>query len=284
MKPCTLSTPAVLLAAQFHIPLLLFNGRGEVEARLWEPHFGSTAHIRLRQLHFSESPKGLEWIVENFGLKLQGQLAVLHFCANRVKAQAASIEEIAGAMQKSFDGLQRQLPDQQALLANEARIGKLYWQGLSLAMEKHLPFEGRSRQPADDPFNCLINYGYGMLYALVETCVLTAGLDPHCGVLHAEQYDRPAFVFDAIEPFRPWIDRLAVEMALAKKIQPAWFEEKEQGMWLAAAGKKEWIPAVNGCMEERTLFAGRRIKRRDQVQHRMTTLAQYLLKDYQPKP
>jgi len=68
-------------------------------------------------------------------------------------------------------------------------------------------FNGRSRDPAKDAFNCLLNYGYGVLYSQVEKACIIAGLDPYVGFLHTDNYNKKSFVFDLIEIFRIHIDR-----------------------------------------------------------------------------
>lgn len=52
----------------------------------------------------------------------------------------------------------------------------------------------------------LLNYRYGILAAEVRVAILTIGLDPGMGVMHADQKSRNSFVFDVIEPLRPVVD------------------------------------------------------------------------------
>ena len=63
-------------------------------------------------------------------------------------------------------------------------------------------FDGRSRQPALDAVNAMLNYSYGVLYSLVERACICAGLDPFLGFLHTDNYNKKSLVFDLIEPFR----------------------------------------------------------------------------------
>jgi CRISP-associated protein Cas1 len=200
-KPCSITTPAILLAASSQIPILFFDARAKVMARLWEPGFGNLPELRYNQLLFARSSEGLQWVARCLQLKTDGQLSVLKHCRNRLSREILQL-----------DNAIRQIPDYNAKLnlhnnpeslrAVEAVISKLYWQGVAEAMEQHTPFGKRTRRPAHDRFNALINYGYGMLYSTVETAAYTAGLDPSIGILHTEGYKRPALVFDAIEPFR----------------------------------------------------------------------------------
>ncbi len=75
--------------------------------------------------------------------------------------------------------------------------------------------------------------------------MFAAGLDPYMGVLHAEEYDRPALAFDLIEPFRPWADALLFRLCCEGALDPAHFEPKDGGWWIGKAGKAVLIPRFN---------------------------------------
>lgn len=284
-KPCSVTTPAILLAAEFDIPVLFFDARAKVTARLWGPGFGNLPVVRYNQLLFARSPEGMEWVSRCLQLKAEGQLSVLKHCRNRLSREITALDSAIGQLPGYREKLKLN-NGAEALRGAEAVSSKVYWQALAEALEQHTPFGKRTRRPAADRFNALINYGYGMLYAIVETAAITAGLDPAIGILHAEGYKRPALVFDAIEPFRPWVDRLVTDMALRDQIAAEFFEENDTGgIWLAKAGKKIFIPAFHEMMDQATLFNKKQIKRKDQVQHLLTSLAQYLLKEFKaPEP
>lgn len=161
----------------------------------------------------------------------------------------------------------------------EANIGRIYWEHYFDALDQYEQADKRTRRPAKDPLNALINYGYGMLYGEVESAVLTAGLDPHIGVMHRETYNKPAFVFDAIEPFRPWIDRLVAELAISGEMKSTWFEIAKDSVWLAKEGKRTFIPKWYEMILAATKFQERKIKRKDQIQFFLTDLAQSFLPD-----
>jgi len=75
--PCSLSSPVVVWASTHQIMLLFYDRKGKVVARLWEPHFGSHAGIRLAQLSFCQSPEGFIMVKEWLLAKVVAQ-KVLH--------------------------------------------------------------------------------------------------------------------------------------------------------------------------------------------------------------
>ena len=88
-----------------------------------------------------------------------------------------------------------------------------YFAALSAVLPEEWKFAGRSRDPARDAFNCLLNYSYGVLYSHVEKGCIIAGLDPYVGLLHTDDYNKKSFVFDLIEVFRIFMDRTVLLFA-----------------------------------------------------------------------
>ena len=54
------------------------------------------------------------------------------------------------------------------MMGLEGTAGRYYFNCLSTVMPEKFKFDGRSRRPAQDPFNACLNYCYGILYGLVE--------------------------------------------------------------------------------------------------------------------
>lgn len=281
-KACNISSPAILLAVEFEIPILLLDKVGKVKARLWSPDFKSIANIRRNQLTLSQNEMGITLVYQFFELKLLGQLSNFSYLMNRRKAHKVTLEKVGTEMQELFvnlsiANLKEQNKWKEQILSVEARIAKKYWKALAMVLSKEMPFSKRSRRPAQDPFNAALNYLYGMLYNEVETALISAGLDPEIGIMHVEAYNQPVLAYDVIEAFRPWADRLLLEMALKKILdEKIHFEPKEGGVWLSTAGKSVLIPEWVKYLHQATTFDGRKIKRKDQIHYQAVKLAQSL--------
>lgn len=61
--------------------------------------------------------------------------------------------------------------------------------------------------------NGLLNYGYTILRSLLARSVVAAGLHPSIGIHHANRGNPFALADDLIEPFRPLVDMLTIELA-----------------------------------------------------------------------
>lgn len=264
------STGAIRLAAGHDIPIFLMNTHGDIYARLWSPYFGSTAELRRRQVRFCDRAEGLDWVCALFALKGEGQVQNLRYLANRRPAVAGMTAEATHEIGITVDNLMalrgaHVAEHRDVLMGMEGSISRRYWQCISAGMQDIYTFEGRSRRPAADLFNAGLNYAYGMTYSWVERAVMTAGLDPYLGVLHTDQYRRPSFVFDMIEPFRPLVDRWWIDLCVQSIPAMSWVRVKDRGVYLDKAGKQQLIPSYHAHMESRVVFNGKTARIQDHI-------------------
>lgn len=244
------SSAAVKLATSHGIPIYFFARTGRVRARLWSPEFGNLATLRRKQVFFAETTAATQWAIGLFQLKTERQVANLKYLANRKTAQKEQVVKAIALMEKEaekFTGYSDQLPSacSNNLMGHEGIIAKHYWGSIAPCLPEALRYLKRSRRPAEDHFNAALNYLYGMTYSVTERAVTAAGLDPYFGILHADAHRNPTFVYDMIEPFRPWVDRLLLEECLQGNILPAFFAETPGGFHLSKAGKAYLIPRYN---------------------------------------
>lgn len=106
------------------------------------------------------------------------------------------------------------------LTLHEAQGAQRYWAYIrSLLEDDAVGFESRVQQGAKDVVNCLLNYGYAILYARVWQALLRAQLNPYDSIIHVRQEGKPTFVFDVMEIFRSQaVDRVVI--SLVQKREP----------------------------------------------------------------
>ena len=71
---------------------------------------------------------------------------------------------------------------------------------------------GFIRDREDEGANALLNYGYAILRAVVARALVGAGLLPTLGIHHHNRYNAYCLADDIMEPYRPYVDKLVVEM------------------------------------------------------------------------
>lgn len=109
--------------------------------------------------------------------------------------------------------------------SDEAQGAVKYWECVRcLLSNDDVQFDNREHKGAKDLVNCMLNYGYAILYARCWQALLYAQLNPYDSVLHARQAGKPTFVFDFVELFRAQaVDRVVI--SLVQKNEPLHAED-----------------------------------------------------------
>lgn len=146
-------------------------------------------------------------------------------------------------------------------------------------MPDSFAFKGRSFRPAEDEFNAMLNYAYGILYSRVERALMLAGLDPYVGFMHRDDYNTKSLVFDYIEPYRIYADRFVFRLFTGKKINKNFFTELENGFSLNDDGKAFFVnPYLEYLDSEKIRYKGRLQTRLNAVQLEAHNFANELIK------
>lgn len=276
-----LTTDAIKLAIDHNIDIIFIDEFGEPYARIWHSRFGSTTEIRRRQLAIAETEEGfnlaLSWVQRKFDNQIE-LLKKLRTTRTRKSAEiTAYIEKLANCRQQ-LDTLTGTVDEKRGtIMGIEGSGGRIYFEALSFLMPEDYKFEGRSRNPAKDEFNALLNYAYGILYSRVERACVIAGLDPYVGILHTDNYNKKSLVFDIIENYRAWADEVVVNLFAARKVKKEHFDRLENGYTLNKEGKAVLIEAFTRFLDESIRYSGRNIKRADIIQFDCHKIANNLL-------
>jgi CRISPR-associated protein Cas1 len=259
VSDCSFSTSALLLAVKHEIPVLFFSRTGKEKARIWSPYFGNIATLRRKQYAFYTRATATEWCINLLRLRAKGQLSNLSKLHNAGLLKDETYQEKKSGIQQillsTIDLEGNPIHSiRNRLMGIEGTVSRYYWSALAEVFGKKYNFKGRTRRPATDIFNALLNYFFGMLYSRVEGAILAVGLDPYLGLLHADEYARPTLAFDMIEPFRPWAEELVISACMDKTLDTSFFEPKNNGWYLNKAGKRIYIPRFNENMERRCSF------------------------------
>ena len=95
----------------------------------------------------------------------------------------------------------------------ESRAAVYYWKNLFPDIEGFV--RGREEMPP----NNLLNYGYAILRAVVARSLVASGLLPTLGIHHHNRYNAYCLADDIMEPYRPFVDKLVVEMINQYELQ-----------------------------------------------------------------
>lgn len=279
----TITTDALKLAIDSNIDVVFLDNYGDPFGRLWTSKLGSITSIRRKQLYLDNSILGLEIVQGLLKDKIEHQVKHLKKLAenrrderkdmlldsvSKMRANLASILALTGVFSDEL---------RLSIQGYEGSASKVYFRAISEALPEKYQFQGRSRKPALDEFNCLLNYGYGILYSSVEKACILAGLDPYIGIMHTDNYNKKSLTFDLIESYRGYIDELVVRLITTKKVKDVYFDKQETSVYLNKEGKQLIIGAYNDWLQTTEKHRGKNMKMEYIIQHDCHELANKLL-------
>lgn len=279
-----ISSDAVLLAIEKEIDVLFVDGMGQPKGRVWSIKYGSISEIRRMQIEFMYSPNAREWVKELVADKINQQVAML------LSLQTGREDRIRRVLESAINGLEDYKAKARAaegesvsdllpsLRGWEGAASRRYFQSVSMCLPEKYQFEGRSRHPATDMFNAMLNYGYGILYGKVEGSLIKAGIDPYVGIFHRDDYNRPALVYDVIEKYRIWVDYVVIQLCLQDAMSEDCFRKEDDSFFLDGLGKRILIQSVNDYLAEVIPIRSVERSRAAHIDREAHQLAGYFLK------
>ena len=172
--------------------LITCDGR-HLPVGLLLPLYGiTTQNERFRQQIDASVPLRKQLWQQTVRAKIRNQAAVL---------RAAGVE--AGCMEAWARDVRSGDPDNL-----EARAAAYYWKWV------FRPRQGFIRDREGEYPNGLLNYGYAILRAVVARSLVVSGLLPTLGIHHHNRYNAYCLADDVMEPYRPFVDKVVVGMAL----------------------------------------------------------------------
>lgn len=88
----------------------------------------------------------------------------------------------------------------------EARAAAYYWRNMFPSISNF------TRDRDGCPPNNLLNYGYAILRAVVARSLVSSGLLPTLGIHHHNRYNAYCLADDIMEPYRPYVDKLVIDL------------------------------------------------------------------------
>lgn len=261
-----ISSDAVKLAVDNNIDILFVDRGGSPVGRVWHSKLGSTSTIRKEQLRASLGAEGLIWVKKWIALKINNQVEFIKDLKKHRKQMEEYLDKKTIALTEMKKSVEKIEAPSAGVVADQIRgiegtCGRLYFEVISQAMPKQYRFKGRSSRPAKDPFNAFLNYAYGMLYSKIERALIIAGIDPYIGFLHRDNYNQVSFVFDFIEPYRIFAEKVVFRLFSGKKVKQSHTAEITNGFSLNKEGKVLLVPALNDYFDNQKI----RYKNKNQV-------------------
>lgn len=278
----SLSSNAIHECVTRGIPIYFVDGTGRPYGTLYSSRLVGTVQTRRQQLYAYDDHRGRH-LARAFAVgKVRNQVALVRYALRYREGQDASVAE---AVQPWLGELQEALADLEEaetqtgtlnrlrlhLMNLEGRAAAAYWKAFGHLLQS-ADWPGRRHQGATDPVNAALNYGYGILYGVVERACLLAGLDPYAGYLHADRPGKPSLVLDLVEEFRPVVVDRTV---LAFFNRGRTVRQDERGL-LDRASRKALAEAILDTLDRPHRYGHERLRLESIIQRQARMVATYV--------
>ncbi len=276
-----LSSDVVRVCSEEGIPIYFMSNRGQAIASLYSAGLTGTVLTRRTQLLAYESERGVQAAKAMIAGKLENQSNLLRYIAKyRKETDEVLYEELSLVTLEIRDVLHEvaqlkatRIEDiREQLMSAEGRAAQKYWTAIGRIIPTDLNWPGREHRGAIDPFNSLLNYGYGILYGRVEQALTLAGLDPYGGFLHADRPGKPSLVLDFVEEFRqPVVDRTVIGL-----VNKRFAVEQDEDARLLQETRNKLAEKVKERLESTEVYEKKRQTLRFILQNQARHLASFL--------
>lgn len=166
------------------------------------------------------------------------------------------------------------------LVGQEAQGAIKYWGYVrQLLLDDKVGFVRRERKGATDLVNCMLNYGYALLYTRVWQALLGAKLNPFDSIIHVRQSGKPTFVYDVVEMFRcQVVDRVVISL-----VQKGPSLKVEKGL-LGTETKKLLVKSVLERLNRYEKYRGQEITMEQIIRRQANEIAAWIDEGKKYKP
>ncbi|NWF94505.1 MAG: CRISPR-associated endonuclease Cas1 [Candidatus Thorarchaeota archaeon] len=279
----SLSSAALYLAVENRVPVSFTYSDGTPFGFLTPTEGHGTVLTRRAQYLEAGTEKALHLAKGFVTGKLLNQQALLsQWARSRTRTDAESSDKLfeladrVKVAQTELGGIEGPIDvrTRDSIMNIEGRAASAYWEGVAAIVPDEFDFSNRNTRSAKDPFNMMLNYGYGILYSEVWSAVNAGGLDPFAGFLHVDRPGRPSLVLDLIEEFRQQaVDRVIVRLTTKQVIRAA--ETAESGE-LSKQTRQVLATEVVGRLSEQVQVRDSKIELKNAIVRQAWAVAKFL--------
>ncbi|NPV80775.1 MAG: CRISPR-associated endonuclease Cas1 [Firmicutes bacterium] len=268
------------------IDFLTFSGKPY--AKLTSPGLSGTVITRREQLLAYYEKRGLRLAKAFIEGKLRNQQGLLHYFARYRKSENCETFDVLSNMENQIADMVKELETidgkcvddvREQLLSVEGRAGAIYWGGIKKLLASNIEFETREHRGANDPFNSLLNYGYGILYSTVWGAIVLAGLEPFAGFIHTDRPGKPSLCLDLVEEFRQRV----VDRTVVSLVNRGSTIKLQEGL-LTDQIRRKLIENIQERLEAKETYRGKQHKLKTIIQLQARRIASYLRGETDYKP
>jgi CRISPR-associated protein Cas1 len=237
------TTQAAALLLRHAVHVAFFSGSGRYRGQLVGPESGSV-FLRLAQhARHADHRFRLDFARHLVAEKCRAGRTLLRRYARNHPDVAAEMDRAALHLDGALDRL-ADVDSEEMLRGVEGAAAAAYFTAFDRMIRPPFVFERRSKHPAHNATNALLNLGYVLLGNEIASRLEAAGFDPRIGYFHGLRYGRSSLALDLLEPHRtPVIDRLTLSVLNRRMFSPDEFEDRgaELGVRLVPAALRRYL-------------------------------------------
>lgn len=262
---CSISSDAIELCMKKDIWILFLNSYGNPQGEILPFSGGCSPLYKRKQLLLAQCREGVDIVKAFLVQKLENRVRqfkqilrnkrkqdTILFLSTRIRRIQEEAEKI-----QAFQG-ERMDEARDYLQGYEGAAGRAYFECISYLLPENMKFSQRMRN-ADDIYNCVLNYLYGILYAKVKKAAYQCRLDPYIGIMHVDSYNKPTFVYDFIEGQRIICEELAFELCTKKKIGWKDVSKEENGLRFSDDARKLIVSLFYNKLKENCYYKKKQV-------------------------
>ncbi len=169
----------------------------------------SVQNERFRKQIDASLPLQKQLWLQTVQQKIRNQAAILHKVGAEDRCMLAWAKDVRSGDPDNLEG----------------RAAAYYWRNIFPAQPNFV-----RGQEGESP-NHLLNYGYAVVRALVARALVAAGLLPTLGIHHHNRYNAYCLADDIMEPYRPYVDSVVVDMMREELVTETLTLEMKQRLW-----------------------------------------------------
>ncbi|MEM1704042.1 MAG: CRISPR-associated endonuclease Cas1 [Zestosphaera sp.] len=196
------TTSALLTLLSNGVPIVFLSGKLDTYGVLYDVVQVGTTNIREVQYRcFSDEPCRTMYAKPLVYSKIKGLYNVLRYEYKYYRDLMSNYEDTKIKMLEVMDSIEKS-HNLEELRKLEAMGSKYFWNTAVNLMPSEYGFTGREPRKGD-VINSSIDFLYAVLYGVVTKAIVTTGLDPFYGLVHALKSGRLSLTYDLSEVFKP---------------------------------------------------------------------------------
>lgn len=278
---------ALKLLAKNNTKLVVVNYQGKIEYILESPENQNNLKLKKQQYKASEDTRSITIAKEIIKAKIKNQKATLTTLnKNRknpqIKEKTEKLEQYIQQLETIEENTENITKTKEKILGIEGKSSNEYWTSIKQILPPELNFQNRTKKPAHDITNAMLNYGYAILASEITKNILLSGLDPYCGFLHYDLKNRTSLTYDLIEEYRQQIvDKTILSIINNKQITTQDYNTEENSLTLEK--RKLIINKIMKKLNTQLTYNKQDTTYKEIIENQTKNLTQYLQEDKEYK-